>query len=1261
MKTSNLARFAIRSVCGFLVLVLPLPGQAQIRTDGSLGMPGQTLNGANVQIPETLGKRAGSNLFHSFQTFNINPGESATFTTATTGLLNVISRVTGGSPSQINGPLTLTASHGAPAFYFINPAGVFFGPGASLNVPGAFYVSTANYLKFPDGNFYADTSSSSTFSSAEPAAFGFLGTSRATVIVKDAVLSNNSGPLALLGGDVTIDHAGVWTEHGDIRLVAQGSAAGEIASSGPLPIAEGRLEVSNGSGVFSVAGTQNRGGNIDIAAGETHLRSAAAISTSTSTAMAAGAINASFGSLEIDGLGVSGSTGITSFGSINDVGQGGNVSISARDGIRILGGGLITSDTYGLGPSGNLTLVAGSLSLDGAGHRNGARLTNRAAAGNAGMLSVSAAESIELVNASQISSDSFGPGQAGTISLRAGGDIRVLADSVIASNAYDKGNAGSIDVSARNLTIDGSGGQFLTQISSQAFYVSQGNAGTISINVPGLVSMLNGGKVITDTSNTGRAGDIQLNAGSLLLDSRNYSGLTGIYSSTNFDSTGRGGSIKVKVTDDAQIVQTAQVSTSTWGLGNAGDIQFGANNLAIDGRGEGAAGIRSEVAQSGSGQGGSVAVDVPGRLKILDRGLISAATYSNGNAGTLDIYAGQLMADGMTSGKAGIQNSNLGNGQGNAGAVRLTVRDDTLLTGGGHIRSDAGASGQAGKLALAFGGALRVEDGGLITSVTSGSGRGGDIGIQVNGNLTIGRKNGLLGGLITNFSTSSGQAGNISLAIAGKLDLGIGGAINSQALGSGKAGDIEISAAQISLRGGDIENLAWISNDSRGSGAAGSISIKATQSISLGEAGFISSDSYSSGDAGKVTVEAPEIRIGGGDLQIGAAISSDAYAEGNAGRVVVSTKALSIEGGDSLFPTGINTRSKPFSSGNAGSILVDSRGPLQLLKGGEIASSTAGSGAGGEVLVKAATLDIVGNGSQIAAMATPSSAGQPGSVAVFADSTLSLSDGGRLSIENDGVSIHPELLLPATLKASAAHLLLRDASIKANASGNVAAGALDISFGERLSLTRSSITTSANAGNGGPIKISGQQAIDLNKSEITTSVLGASGNGGNINIKARALSMNSGFIQANTAAPEASGGNVTIDVKALLSSGNTLFVGGQQPYRFTPDIFGFNVIQAAAPTGLSGTVNITSPSLDISGTLSGFAVKLLDTGGLGRNPCQIVAGNSFVQSGRGGFAPSARELLAPPPEPRKPSGSDPISSFTKGLYAEPAMKKCRPE
>jgi hypothetical protein len=135
------------------------------------------------------------------------------------------------------------------------------------------------------------------------------------------------------------------------------------------------------------------------------------------------------------------------------------------------------------------------------------------------------------------------------------------------------------------------------------------------------------------------------------------------------------------------------------------------------------------------------------------------------------------------------------------------------------------------------------------------------------------------------------------------------------------------------------------------------------------------------------------------------------------------------------------------------------------------------------------------------------------------------------------------------------------------------------------------------------------------------------GNGGDINISAKALVMNSGFIQANTAATSAIGGNVQVNVDTLLPSGNTLFVGGQTAYRFMPEVFGFNVIQAAAPTGISGAINVMAPVLDISGSLNGLSAKLIDGGKLGRNPCQATGGSSLAVAGRGGSAESARGWL----------------------------------
>ncbi len=51
-----------------------------------------------------MGSQAGSNLFHSFQSFNINTGESGTFI-GPNSVQNVIGRVTGGTSSMIDGRL----------------------------------------------------------------------------------------------------------------------------------------------------------------------------------------------------------------------------------------------------------------------------------------------------------------------------------------------------------------------------------------------------------------------------------------------------------------------------------------------------------------------------------------------------------------------------------------------------------------------------------------------------------------------------------------------------------------------------------------------------------------------------------------------------------------------------------------------------------------------------------------------------------------------------------------------------------------------------------------------------------------------------------------------------------------------------------------------------------------------------------------------------------------------------------------------------
>src|SRR3954470_15909143 len=121
-------RFCSRRLGPLLLAALLVAGpvQAQIVTDGSVG-PKVSLSGGEIKIGAELGSRRGDNLFHSFEKFGIAAGQTATFT-GPGDIRNVISRVTGGEVSNIDGKLA--SKIGQADLYFLNPAGVMFGSNA---------------------------------------------------------------------------------------------------------------------------------------------------------------------------------------------------------------------------------------------------------------------------------------------------------------------------------------------------------------------------------------------------------------------------------------------------------------------------------------------------------------------------------------------------------------------------------------------------------------------------------------------------------------------------------------------------------------------------------------------------------------------------------------------------------------------------------------------------------------------------------------------------------------------------------------------------------------------------------------------------------------------------------------------------------------------------------------------------------------------------------------------------------------------------
>ena len=138
--------------------------------------PRAVLAGGNYRITPGYGRQVGANLFHSFSQFNLQTGETATFS-GPDSVRNIISRVTGGTASTLDG--TLRSTIPGANFYLVNPAGVMFGPGASLDVGGSFTVTTADYLRLANGGRYdAKNPPDSVLVGAPVESFGFFGSER---------------------------------------------------------------------------------------------------------------------------------------------------------------------------------------------------------------------------------------------------------------------------------------------------------------------------------------------------------------------------------------------------------------------------------------------------------------------------------------------------------------------------------------------------------------------------------------------------------------------------------------------------------------------------------------------------------------------------------------------------------------------------------------------------------------------------------------------------------------------------------------------------------------------------------------------------------------------------------------------------------------------------------------------------------------------------------------------------------------------------
>jgi hypothetical protein len=323
------------------------------------------------------------------------------------------------------------------------------------------------------------------------------------------------------------------------------------------------------------------------------------------------------------------------------------------------------------------------------------------------------------------------------------------------------------------------------------------------------------------------------------------------------------------------------------------------------------------------------------------------------------------------------------------------------------------------------------------------------------------------------------------------------------------------------------------------------------------------------------------------------------------------------------------------SEGNAGSIEITLAGLLQMLNIAVISSSTQAKGDAGEITISASQITL--DSSTVGSIASDTSTGSVGNIDIQAES-VKLLNSAKINIKAHQMLSEAQLQEVAdnskTISLDTGQLILdHESKITSESTGNVPAGAIEVNTDHLLVENGSKITTSARQADGGPINIHGGTLV-LRDGQITTSVTGESGDGGTITLTGKnthpsnALVLENGFVQANTAASDAHGGYILVNARAVIANNDQLLVGGET-IEFTPGL-GFNIIQAAAPGGEQGNIDVTAPELDIAASLVQAEADFSRPSDLATDPCSASGGqgvNALVRQGQGGMRLWAEDLL----------------------------------